>query len=164
MAQVREYYLAKSGEIFGPYSPEQFQDLLNTGALLKFSWFWDTEQSEWKPIDPAPVTSPLNKEKPLTSGAKAASRIEALCFDGVSVASGRLDRITALGCDFIEAHGEVSPRFALNSSVTLDLLDPESGRSMSVRARLVAAAASEGRWRYQLQWPECPALCARAAG
>jgi len=48
-------YLAIKGQVFGPYSESDFQQLHRTGEIERFRWIWDLETSQWRALDPAPA-------------------------------------------------------------------------------------------------------------
>lgn len=54
-------YLSKQGNVFGPFTRAQIEQLKRTGEYLNYSFIWDPASSpDWKPVHmpPAPPPSP----------------------------------------------------------------------------------------------------------
>lgn len=84
--------------------------------------------------------------------------IDALLHDSRSVISGKLMQVTDAGCDLICPDSVVAPTFGSQSSIVLNLLDPATGRSQNVSARLSGMRRGDGRWSLKVQWQGCPEL------
>jgi hypothetical protein len=84
--------------------------------------------------------------------------IEALCHDSIHVIAGKLTQVTDSGCELICPQNSVAPGFGSKSPVVLNLLEPKTGRSMNVSARLSAVRRREGQWSLKVLWNGCPEL------
>jgi hypothetical protein len=47
-------YLSREGQTFGPFLPQQIDEMRRNGELLKYMWIYDGTAPEWKPIAPPP--------------------------------------------------------------------------------------------------------------
>lgn len=176
------YYLARSGETFGPFTLQEIERLRESGEYQKFSWFWDSSRSrpDWQPIDPPPAPPrPAATERPIALAGDSArvaeparrapsaageSRsafpcegISALCFNAGQLQAGTLAQATESGCEFVSASTQGSPAFQARARVRLQLADA-SGRSMTLSARVAKTTRKGGRWHYQLFWKRCPEI------
>lgn len=166
-------YLAKGGKTFGPFSEEQLRELRSSGAINGYSWIWNASRQAWDSLDPAPAGAPVEAEaldapsapKPAPKPARQApvetysKLIEAVCHDSHHLVTGMLRSMTDSGCELV-SRDEEGPVFNRRAPVVLNLLDPRTGKTMNVRARLSQAARKEGRWTYRLQWDQCPEIIA----
>jgi hypothetical protein len=84
--------------------------------------------------------------------------LEALCHDARTVVTGKLCQVTDSGCEFVSSQGSSEPGFGAKSRVMLNLLDPKSGKSMNVPARLNGVQRKDGTWTFRVLWQSCPQL------
>lgn len=56
---MKGIYLAKRGEVLGPFSQTEFEKLKTTGRIWDYSWIWDDAKHVWAPVDlpPPPIES-----------------------------------------------------------------------------------------------------------
>jgi hypothetical protein len=52
----KPFFLAKSGQIYGPYDRNEIESMRETGEYEKYTWFWDDAIARWNPIDPPPAS------------------------------------------------------------------------------------------------------------
>ncbi|MFL5814311.1 MAG: hypothetical protein ACJ763_12090 [Bdellovibrionia bacterium] len=181
----KPFFLAKSGQIFGPFERSEIETLRESGDYEKYTWFWDETVARWQPIDPPPapprsVSQPGRSQDVATPSAPQAQAatapaqsswsvseaklrsISVLCHDQQTVASGTLAHVTDAGCEFIvqtQGHGHsTSPEFQTKLPVLLHLLDLTSGRSMNVSGRVGKVERRDGAWVYRIHWKHCPQL------
>jgi hypothetical protein len=178
------YFLAKAGEIFGPYTETDIENLRESGEYQRYTWVWDTRKPGWQPTDPTPVApqAPVSKvpmaapmdtpAAPAPVQAQAPTRTPAvrpnidvghlsvLCYDHHQVLSGTLVHISEGGCEFISETLESGPAFMIQVPISMNLLDQRSGQSMTVRSRVAEVARKDGRWHYRLFWKKCPEIIA----
>jgi hypothetical protein len=182
---MKEIYLSKNGETFGPYTEETIETMRACGEFAQFNWIWDPPSNQWKPIErpsapPPPPTSgqtgtaarrpePRAAERSASPSTRlfhvpdeAASVLQALCYDQISVLSGLIRKAGENGCDFVAESRSAAPLFMKDMSVRLNLLDPRSGTTMSVNAQVVQAVRQNGQWSYRLAWGSCPELLLQA--
>lgn len=162
-------YLARAGKVSGPFTEAQFEKMEAKGETSHYSWFWKTTASGWKPLDPAPSFNP--EQAPGHASGKAhghaptapvsASRVEVICHDFVNTVSGRLHDMSDLNCELLSDHESSEPLFCVHSKVVLNLLDPQSGASMNVQARITAVTRRGAHWVYRIRWATTPALLAK---
>jgi hypothetical protein len=77
------------------------------------------------------------------------------------VVSGSLAHVTESGCEFISRETTLNqgePGFASRGVICLNLLNPKTGKSMSVQAQVAGISRQEGHWALQLGWQECPEI------
>jgi hypothetical protein len=177
----KPFFLAKSGQIYGPYERSEIETLRESGDYEKYTWFWDETVARWQPIDPPPapprtVSQPSRSQDVATPSAPQAQvapapaqsawsvseqklrSISVLCHDQQTVASGTLAHVTDAGCEFIVQGHSTSPEFQTKLPVLLHLLDLPSGRSMNVSGRVGKVERREGAWVYKIHWKHCPQL------
>lgn len=51
----KPFFLAKAGQIYGPYDRNEIETLRESGSYEKYTWFWDDSIARWQPIDPPPA-------------------------------------------------------------------------------------------------------------
>lgn len=83
--------------------------------------------------------------------------LEAACHDSRHIISGKLQRISDIGCELVCENGE-GPAFGQSAPLQLNLLDPATGRSVTVSARLEGVTRKNGHWAYELRWDQCPEI------
>jgi hypothetical protein len=109
----------------------------------------------------APEAAPAARQAPASRMALRGydvPGIEALCHDSRSVISGKLTQVTDSGCELVCSQNAVAPSFGTKSPVILNLLEPKTGRSMNVAARLSAVRRKDGNWSLKVLWNGCPEL------
>ncbi len=52
----KPFFLAKAGQIYGPYDRSEIETLRESGDYEKYTWFWDDATARWQPIDPPPAS------------------------------------------------------------------------------------------------------------
>jgi hypothetical protein len=179
------FFLAKAGEIFGPYTETDIERLRESGEYHRYSWVWDTRKPGWQPTDPTPMApkAPVSKvptaapmDLPGSAPAMTApaaptpiqaarpnidvSHLSVLCYDHHQVLSGTLVHVSEGGCEFISDNFETSPVFMMQVPISMNLLDHQSGQTMTVRSRVAEVARKDGRWHYRLFWKKCPEIIA----
>jgi len=173
----KPYFLAKAGQVYGPYDRAEIETLRESGDYEKYTWFWDETIARWQPIDPPPApprasasTPAPTQEAPQVQAAPQAHphqwtvseeklrSISALCHDHQSVASGTLANVTDAGCEFVVQSRSTSPDFQAKLPILLHLLDLPTGRSMNVSGRIGRIDRRDGAWVYRIHWKHCPAL------
>jgi hypothetical protein len=182
----KPFFLAKSGQIYGPFERSEIESLRESGEYEKYTWFWDETVARWQPIDPPPapprasgrtsVHTENHAPSAQPASAHAAPQVQAapqnawsvseeklrsisvLCHDQQTVASGTLAHVTDAGCEFIVQGHSTSPEFQAKLPVLLHLLDLPSGRSMNVSGRIGKVERRDGAWVYRIHWKHCPQL------
>jgi len=180
-ASQKQIYLGKEGQTFGPYSESDFEALKTSPEYRTYAWIWDTHNPQWRPLEPTPPPSPppLPSTRPLTlvhsnpemdsprvpefhgnqpSTSRDFSGFVALCHDFRSLANGVLKKVTDAGCEFVSEQEHPGSVFSPNSKLILNLLDPQSHRSVTVSVRMDKVGRRNGKWHYQLRWKKCPQL------
>ena len=171
-----EIYLGKNSQTFGPYTVEQFESIQASPDYSTYTFIWDGRDSnaDWKPIEKAPAPPALARKqspgtpppdekvhqlpaRPMLRGYDVPG-LEALCHDTRHVISGRLTQVTDAGCELVCPQSSVAPAFGSQSNVVLNLLEPKSGRSMNVTARLCGVRRQDGCWSLKVLWKSCPEL------
>lgn len=163
------YYLGKLGQVHGPFSQEQFDQMLTSGKINDFSWLWDFSAKSWKPLDPAPPALEENQTQPVAPVAaisplkrvreiKPVLGVHAICHNQKSAVSGELFNLSSGGCEFLasEANPEFSP--GENASVYLHLYESQSGKAIQVKAKISQVVPTSLGWRYLFSWQQLPAL------
>lgn len=181
----KPFFLAKAGQIYGPFERSEIETLREAGDYEKYTWFWDDAIARWQPIDPPPApprsvkqpsaaqnvstqTAPqahVEQAQPVSQWSVSEEKlrsISVLCHDQQTVASGILAHVTDAGCEFIvkgDGHGHATtPEFQTKLPVLLHLLDLPSGRSMNVSGRVGKVERRDGAWVYRIHWKHCPQL------
>jgi hypothetical protein len=166
----KEYYLAKSGRVYGPFDAREFELLHESGEIAKFTYLWDGER--WKTLEapPAPLPQVLEgrrqRAEKLSDSTSGGDAIRAICHDSRTAIAGKLLQVTETGAE-LESYDDVSgtPRlyFRGDQQTTvafLNLFEESSERSQTLRVRLANAQKRNGKWVYQLRWERCPELLA----
>lgn len=167
-------YLAKNGETIGPFTAEEFEAIRQSGKIREYSAIFDSRSNSWQPLEAAPPPPPSFAPAPEVPSARGTAElappaarptlsrkptraIEALCHNRRDILSGSLDRLSDAGCDFLAVESDgAGPRFAEKGPVLLNLLDPATGESINVQARMLEAARAKEGWIYRLGWQSCP--------
>lgn len=155
MSQSR--YLARQGQISGPFSEGDLEKMAASGELMKYSWIWDAKQGQWNPLDPAPSSSPETRKK-APPARESSKQLEAICSDRLNVVSGGLSQVNELGCDLATNSSHDTPVLCVQAPVVINLLDPATGKSVNVRARVTSVQKTGSGWSYRLHWGKSPAL------
>jgi hypothetical protein len=58
----KPFYLAKAGQIYGPFERSEIETLRESGDYEKYTWFWDDAIARWQPIDPPPAPPRATKQ------------------------------------------------------------------------------------------------------
>jgi hypothetical protein len=166
----KKYFLARSGETFGPYDQRELGRLRESGAYRGYTWFWDPAHPGWQAIDPAPAApriAPESAPPPAATATATAAHpavplrsfpgISALCLGPHAIQAGTLQKVTDGGCEFVSDTEGSAAAFAIQCLVRLNLADP-TGRSMNVQARVGSVYRRNGRWHLRLNWQGCPAI------
>lgn len=71
---MKSIYLARRGEVFGPYTAEEFARMRTTGEIWEYHWVWDEDKHAWAAIDlpPAPIETTGAHEIPSAPAAPVA--------------------------------------------------------------------------------------------
>lgn len=169
------FYLARDGKNTGPFTSDQIESMRGSGELSGFQWMWDPSIGNWMPLGapPAPPSTastastaetPSARKSPSKEKqerrAKADRVIEAVCHDNHALVSGTLDAMTESGCELLVESAEAGQVFSKRVPVRLNLLDPKTGESTDISARLEGVSRKDGRWAYRLRWDSLPDLLA----
>ncbi len=181
-------YFARFGKVYGPFAPEEIEDLHATGRIRDYSWVWDEGARAWIPMDPAPPPLVLSSREAPREPAReivreaskegAASpviavvpppmampteRLEVVCHNKHQFLVGHLDFLTQTGCELLTDGGGGTPVFADNAPVILNVRQGDSDRLLNVRARVCGISRSREGWAYRLRWDAPPDFTAREA-
>ena len=162
----QQYYLARSGKIFGPYGEPEIDALRASNALLHYSWYWDTLSPGWQPVDPAPECGPPREAAPSAPIAvyrpkkheTVPSGLSAVCHNHRNLIQVRMESVTDDGCELWTRHDEASPLFVQKSNVILNLFDEKTGASSNVEGRVSGVSRRNGEWVYRVRWNHCPEM------
>lgn len=125
MSNILKYYLAKNGNVSGPFTEDDIRELEQRGEIFRYSWIWKPTDKTWRSIDPAPTVNPESQQKAQMSlGAH-----EAYCLMGGGVLKGSLRNATELGFEL-----------RMQESWTM----PPVGKGMQIQV-LRQGPSSEGR-------------------
>lgn len=170
-------YISKAGKTEGPFTEAQIDAMKASGELFQYSWIWNETTSVWDPIDKAPAplapprpvatlrAVPTPQPSPQPSVARlfnvpdqVSTALQAICHDHSNVVAGTIKKAGETGCDFFAESPESIPTFMKDMPVRLNIVNPTTGDSMSVRAEVVQAMRDSGRWKYRLSWSSCPEI------
>jgi hypothetical protein len=182
---MNQIYIAKAGKTFGPFTQAEIETKRASGELASYNWIWNETSGAWEPVDaaPAPPMPPsfvhrAEKTEVVASSATTAlppartapvtrlfsipdevsSALQAICHDHLHVVAGQLKKAGESGCDFLADSKDATPIFMKDMPVRLNILDPNTGASMTVRAQVVIAQRDNGLWKYRLTWESCPEI------
>ena len=145
----KKTYLGKGGKHFGPFEEKELEALKKSGELENFAFIWDPFYRRWDTLHAAPAPIP-NREG---TNAKAQSeKMEAVCHDAVHILNGYLEEVSGQGCVLVSKAGHHRPFFAENACVKVDVLDPHSGKSATLLARMGKVHRGIEGIRYELVW------------
>jgi hypothetical protein len=168
-------YLAKNGKTFGPFGPEEIEDLKESGEFFKYEYFWDGTAPEWSRVPPpvppppmpgasAPKPAPQAAAAPAKQAASepqvvmSSKQFQAVCHDFHRLLSGTARNVTSAGCELVsEQEGETSA-FASGAKVWIDLLDEPTDRSVTLQVNVGVVKREGKHWVYQIQWKSNPLL------
>lgn len=143
-------YLAKSGEVFGPFSEHEIEELRASGALRRYTWLW---LGKWVPIDPAPEFDPEKHRAPV-----ADAGFSAVCHDFQHATRGTLEAVSAKGCELWNPEEPLPARFRKNSRLQMNVLNRKTGKAVNVEAIFVGLRRAARGWRYVLEWSIFPQM------
>ncbi|MBI2711616.1 MAG: hypothetical protein HYX41_01965 [Bdellovibrio sp.] len=162
-----QIFLGKNGKTFGPFTEDEFQELMKQGRLAEYSWIWDHQKSTWKTLDQPPPTPVETSQKLSTAAKKAADHVSShwesvrgILYNAFSLLEGNLKSVTETGCRFVckDPHSDLS----CGTWVSLNLYSPEinhGSTSIKVVAKILALEADpKGGWSYLLRWDSLPSL------
>ncbi|MEK7692083.1 MAG: PilZ domain-containing protein [Bdellovibrionota bacterium] len=144
----KSVYLGTRGQIFGPFSESEFASLERTREIEKYTWIWESQSVGWKPIEAPPPAPPEFQEVRMTK------QLEAICMDARAMMSGIVQNITESGCEFIGEKPAGGRVFVPETSVVINLLDPDTGRTVNITARLASIAPTLDGCVYRLRWAD----------
>ncbi len=177
-----KYFLTKSGQNYGPFEKPEIDAMKKDGRILEYSHIWLPNEQRWESTAPTPMAPPMmgaalppeartetrpaaaeppapkTRSERRSAGEIKIPAVEVVCYDHETMVPGELAHVTEMGCEFISTTPSQSPTFASQGAIFLNVLLPKTGKTMSVRARLSGVTRAAGRWRYQLQWKECPEI------
>jgi hypothetical protein len=156
MSQDSKIYLGKQGKIYGPYTQKELQHLDQNGELENYTFIWNTSSESWTPIEAPPPHPETSTRKGRSTSGISWADIEAIGHNFVHAVSGKLDRVTETGCDFLTPELDESPAIALNSKLILNMIDPKKGKTTSVITTLSDIKKKGSSWVYRLQWEKLP--------
>lgn len=156
MSQEKRTYLGKKGKIFGPFTQSEIQRLDQKGELETYSYIWAVDKETWVPLEAPPAHPEAPSRGRSQQGGIDWSEIEAIGHNFVALMSGKLDRVTETGCDFLIDEADESPILALNSKIVLNMMDPKRGKALNVVTTLAHVAKKGSIWVYRLQWDQLP--------
>jgi hypothetical protein len=136
-------YLSRKGEICGPFSQADIDQMQKQGSLERFSWIWDDSASKWKSIDAAPAMSP---QAWIASQTRAASD-DALtyCVSHHEIHRGRLEGVSSVGCQFVCEANWLLPPFVPQTTVSIHQVDSQGG-GFERPMRVGGVEKRDGRW------------------
>jgi hypothetical protein len=181
---MNQIYIAKAGKTFGPFTQIEIEAKRASGELAGYNWIWNETSGAWDPVDaaPAPPMPPSFAPRADTAAAapvatvtllpsratsitklfsipdEVSSALQAICHDHLHVVAGQLKKAGENGCDFVAESKDATPIFMKDMPVRLNILDPNTGASMTVRAQVVIALRDNGLWKYRLTWESCPEI------
>jgi GYF domain 2 len=148
-------YLGKQGQIFGPFDSEEMENLYASGEINHYTYLWDASISVWKPIEEPPSDPSESKG----AGNDPARPFEVVCHDSFfSLVSGILRKVTDRGCELISGDPSDAPPFGLAASLTLNVLDPSTRRSINMKVQVRDIFRRNGDWVYLLRWNTRPSF------
>ena len=161
-------YLKNGDKTVGPYTEDEFKKLREDGELVKYTAIFRDPSKGWEHLAPPP---PSGEAAPARRSPEPSARVthsptklrkvahgyDVLLHDYRQVVSGTMTQMTEFGCEVV-CHGEVGPTFSKDHPIQLNILDPKSGESTQVLARLDRMGRSDGNWSYRLLWDQAPSL------
>ncbi|MBI2606489.1 MAG: hypothetical protein HYW49_10465 [Deltaproteobacteria bacterium] len=148
--EAKTVYLAKSGEIFGPFPETEIEALRAEGSLRRYTWIWS---GKWVPLDPAPELDPEKHSAPI-----ADAGFSAVCHDFRNATRGTLEAVSARGCELWNAEEPMPTRFRKNSRLQVNVLNRKTGKAVNVEAVFVGLRRAARGWRYILEWEIFPQM------
>lgn len=150
----KEYFLGKGGQVFGPFSQEQIENLRLSAEIEAYTYMWNDETGQWHNLDPIPP-APGGQASAHQSGAQNMS-LDAICHNSQDLVSGRMENISDLGCELVSSNHSEAPQLGANSSCILNVMDGAKQRAVNIKARMVETCRRNGRWVYRLRWARRP--------
>lgn len=151
----KKIYLGKHGKVHGPFSQPEIEELQNSGEIGNYVFIWDTDVDKWVTLE-SPPPSPEGKGQSRRDTRWTEYKV--VGHDFVNLISGRLEGVTEIGCEFLSEESADYPSFGLKSQIILNLMDPKTEKSMSVKTRISNVERRGGIWIYRLSWKERPQI------
>ena len=172
MSKQDEIYLCKQGKTFGPYSQKEIDQFHETGEILEFNWIWDEEKDDWKAIAPPPPKPGKHPSLSSSQNFDTSSRpkqsqdvqntdihgIRVICHNHQIAISCDIKSMTETGCRLASKESSTSPSLSEKAPVLLNLFNPDSGKSVNVKAKVLKVFRELNQWEYQIRWDRCPSL------
>ncbi len=145
MSQKNEvqYFLARAGEMNGPFSHADIEKLRQQAKLSQYSWIWSSADSSWSPTEAAPQQNPIEA---LSLFSK--KDVAAFCVRNEFVLSGKIQHQNMLGAEFV-CDEEINAHTALRENLKLKLMIVPNAKGVVAKTeelRLAGIRKDEGRW------------------
>ncbi len=157
MSSTEDVYLGKSGQIYGPFSQGELDDLSAKGQLSQYQWIWSHQNQCWKSIE-SPPPHPLHNPTQPGPATQDWSRVYAIAFDSSHLLRGQLKWITETGCTLISEQKEEGPIFPVPVKIRLNLFDPVHKSGITLSVLITKIDLHEGHWNYHFRWEQRPEL------
>ena len=151
---MSQYYLGKSGKVFGPFTPEQIGELRLSGEIENYTYLWSEAESKWENIDPPPPAP--GGEGTKINAVSVGISPEAICHNSFDIVSGWLENISDSGCELVANLSSESPKLGRDAPCTLNVMDGSKSKAINVKARMVKSEMIDGKWVYQIRWAGRP--------
>ncbi len=146
---MKKIYLGKGGKHFGPFDENDLESFRKNGELENYAFIWDPFYRRWDALHAAPAAIPNAQG----ANAKAQNdRMEAVAHDALHILNGHLEDVSGQGCVLISKASHHRPFFAENARVKVDVLDPRTGKSATLLARLGKVRRASQGLSYELVW------------
>jgi hypothetical protein len=127
-AVAGQVFLSQDGQMFGPYSREQIEEMRRTGEISRYTWLWDGTTPNWVLANAAPPPPPPPGVP--VAGLQAADPVQAAAQEHVEEMAELEEQSSAgafHGPDELDAHDEPAPQ-ASSSSIHQERTDKEIPR------------------------------------
>src|SRR5262249_29639021 len=128
----------------------ELKRLRATGEIQNYIFLWDDESSRWQPIEAPP---PPPKARQARAGDQRP--LEVLCHDARhSLVRGTLRKISDREGELSTVVDSLAPPLPLQCLLRMNVLEPESQRSINIKVRLSDLSRQGGSWFYRVHWIE----------
>lgn len=166
----RKTYLSRDGQVYGPFSDEQLNELRTSGQIHSYFWIWDGSADAWSPLhSPPPLPGTLIDDgeavyEQLDPGVQfsgSGNPLLVICHDFRELMRCKIRSVSKSECVLISPRPKRGlPPFTRGHRVCLSLLDEQSGKTENVVGVVTSAGGGNipGSWEYVVQWDRIPDL------
>jgi hypothetical protein len=159
---MNSIYLARGKKLFGPLTEAEWTEMQASGRDEDYHWIWKGVETGWQVLHSAPVAPPLPDNVIPIERARRAAETRGPRFHfpkGVEILAHDYRHVIVVTFDDVSERGALlnptqshEPLFSIGGPIILNLLDPDTGKSVNLRAEVAAIRRENAGLTYELRW------------